>query len=376
MTTMASLMTVKGPALSSEQKTFNRLRKKIESLQRAQERRIQELNECLLFYFNTIQPAEKAFQSALIERFKVAYQFYKTQRCFSWDEQEALKELLLDDIDEIDMLSCGEDSAEIKRIYEELGGADYDEAISIEFGHIKDEMKGMLKEFGIDMDLSNINLTDSQDEVLRKLFESVDPDILENGLHAQERPKTKKQIEKELKQRQVKEMQKKGVNAVYKQLAKAFHPDLEHDDAQKAHKEELMKRLTTAYENNDLYALLALEMEWMNGSKNADRLINDAQLKTYNAVLKDQVKALQESIDMLILHHKYFPIHRFHEDFFGGMFAMKIAYSDLKADINTLQSLAKRLKTSEAETIIRRAIEKHPFRVELRNRNFNTMNFS
>lgn len=82
-TATSSLMIVKEAALSSEQNTFNRLRQRLETLQKAQEKCIQELDECLLFYFNKIQPAEKIFQSALIERLKIAYQFYKTQRCFS-----------------------------------------------------------------------------------------------------------------------------------------------------------------------------------------------------------------------------------------------------------------------------------------------------
>lgn len=74
------------------------------------------------------------------------------------------------------------------------------------------------------------------------------------------------------------EMQEKGINSIYKQLTKVFHPDLEHDSAQKAHKEELMKRLTTAYKSNDLYALVILAMEWMNGSNNGKVLRDSIQL--------------------------------------------------------------------------------------------------
>ena len=39
--------------------------------------------------------------------------------------------------------------------------------------------------------------------------------------------------------------------------------DLEPDEELKAGKEELMKQLTVAYENNDHHALLRLELEWL-----------------------------------------------------------------------------------------------------------------
>ena len=71
---------------------------------------------------------------------------------------------MLEDIDQIGMLFGEEISTEVKRIYKELpAGVDYEEVVSKEFGYVKDEMQEMFKEYGIDVDLSEINITDSHE---------------------------------------------------------------------------------------------------------------------------------------------------------------------------------------------------------------------
>lgn len=73
-----------------------------------------------------------------------------------------------------------------------------------------------------------------------------------------------------------------------------------------------MKKLTTAYENQDLHTLLSLEIMWMNrAASNEDESRTqkaEEQLKVYNDLLKDQVKSLQEELDHLFLHPRYFDI--------------------------------------------------------------------
>jgi len=52
-----------------------------------------------------------------------------------------------------------------------------------------------------------------------------------------------------------------NTKTVYRQLARANHPDLERDPARQQHKTALMQRITEAYEANDLYTLLQLLSE-------------------------------------------------------------------------------------------------------------------
>lgn len=62
-----------------------------------------------------------------------------------------------------------------------------------------------------------------------------------------EKPKSKKEINRELKAQKLADMQKQNLGQIYKQLAKVIHPDLEQDEELKNEKVELMKKLTDDY---------------------------------------------------------------------------------------------------------------------------------
>jgi hypothetical protein len=85
------------------------------------------------------------------------------------------------------------------------------------------------------------------------------------------------------------------IKSLYRQLAKAFHPDVEPLEHLKVEKTSLMKKITAAYENQDLYGLLKLEKEHMGSREfSEDKIelyikhINDRQkeLKNFEARLK------------------------------------------------------------------------------------------
>lgn len=85
------------------------------------------------------------------------------------------------------------------------------------------------------------------------------------------------------------------IKTLFRQLAKAFHPDKEPEEHLKEEKTNLMKRITAAYENQDLYGLLKLEKEHLGPREfSEDKLelyikhVNDRlkELKTFEACLK------------------------------------------------------------------------------------------
>ncbi len=77
--------------LTPAQKTFNRLRAKIKALQEKYRAVTQELDASLQFYYAKIRPEEVAFQDALLERIKITYQFYKSQKSLSKANLKSLK---------------------------------------------------------------------------------------------------------------------------------------------------------------------------------------------------------------------------------------------------------------------------------------------
>ncbi|MCC3159883.1 hypothetical protein LJ737_21765 [Hymenobacter sp. 15J16-1T3B] len=79
-----------------------------------------------------------------------------------------------------------------------------------------------------------------------------------------------------------------GTKAVYRQLARANHPDLERDPAVARQKTERMQRITRAYEADDLYALLQLLAE--HTAVDADQESDELLLRYVRALQQQQTE--------------------------------------------------------------------------------------
>ena len=88
-------------------------------------------------------------------------------------------------------------------------------------------------------------------------------------------------------------------------MAKVLHPDTESDPAEKLLKEELMKKLTVAYQEKDLPTLLKLEMEWVGAECHDVDKLSDEKLKLYISSLKDQVNELEDEKYSILRHPRY-----------------------------------------------------------------------
>ncbi len=87
----------------------------------------------------------------------------------------------------------------------------------------------------------------------------------------------------------------KALRILYTRLAKDLHPDLEQDEKNKAEKNDVMRRLTEAYKNEDLYELLQIQFEYnADNSENYTDALPEEQLKVINETLLLQIKKLQE----------------------------------------------------------------------------------
>ena len=280
----------------------------------------------------------------------------QAKKGFSKAELDVLKEVILVDIGQIlQMADFSEIPEDIKEMGQELEGTDYDQMADEQFSEMKDELKDFFRDNGFDVDFSNVDFKDSQEEMLRKMFESVGSIDLDKDKVFKEKPKTKKQLEKEAKQFEFEEKQKKSIGTIYKQLAKVFHPDLEQDPLEKIRKEELMKQLTVAYERNDLHALLAFEIEWLNSDPT--KLPNGEELKIYNAIFKDQIKSLEQEIRMIVLHSKYILLDRFFRGHFTGISTLKDVYYELKEMTEGLQLVIEKFQTPSGIKVLKTAIK-------------------
>lgn len=349
---MPAVLRIKQPKekVNEDQKTFRRLKKQLETLKKKEKTEQAELDQGLLFYHEKIRIEEEKINKALEERVNLTYQFHKKAKSFSKKALSTLKELILFDIESL-LKSVGLHgmSQKIEEIGKELGWKGAEATLLDELNPMIEDIESMFASQGIKVDLSNVNIKDGEEEVIRKLFEQVEIGFDQQADAPKKKPSQKLQ--------KIEELQKKSMNAIYKQLAKTLHPDLELDPEKKARKEEQMKRLTVAYENRDLPTLLELEQEWIDSSERYSSIESLDQLKIYNTILREQIEIIKDRMAMQLLHPKYFPIQRFYGDRFTGIAPLWEVYQEMKIDLENIESFIEQLKSPQAEEILRRTLQ-------------------
>ncbi len=346
--------------LSNVQKTFNRLKSKLEKLQQTLKATQDFLNESLNYYHATLIPAKMTAETHLKECIKKFYKHYTTPRKLAKKELYLLKELILGKIDKILTTKAIKDyDPELSTIFRKLEGYDYKEIAENQFANEMKNIKEMFESEGIDIDISKLDAEDDQQDLLRKFMDMLEgvKDQMNTSDESESKPKTKRQLAMEEKAQELENVQKKGLSTIYKRLAKAFHPDLEQEPTLKMEKEELMKKLTTAYEENDLHTLLSLEIEYISryeNGKNEEMISSDNQLAVYNGILKDQLASLQNEIDAEFSNPRYSPIHKYIAE--NHLAPMKEMVDDLKLfklETKLYLSTLERLQESDPEGTIR-----------------------
>ncbi|MCB2408813.1 hypothetical protein [Hymenobacter lucidus] len=108
--------------------------------------------------------------------------------------------------------------------------------------------------------------------------------------------KTKKQKAKEAAAQEEQQKLMGNTKNLYRQLARANHPDLERDPALAQLKTERMQQITRAYEANDLYTLLQLLSEHAPGSTDSE---SEDLLARYTQALRQQQDELKQRMNEL-----------------------------------------------------------------------------
>ncbi len=294
----------KNKKLSKEQIVFNKFSKKIEELRKRLVTDELKYNKLVNYFSSKVLPLQVAHSNELINFVKALYAIYLNEK-LSKGNKEKIKKLILSNLGKAFQHVIPTD--EVKAIYDALSPVSFDEEQEEQLFFMKEMMEDMFKSsFGMDVDFSDMNM--NEEDIARKMAELKDQH--ENQQKAQQekeqnRKKTKKEIEFELQQKQTEELQKKNIRSVYMSLAKILHPDLETDEQLKLEKQELMKKVTAAYQVKDLHTLLKLEIEIIHQqSKNLDHL-TDEKLRVLNSALREQVMELEDELEMMEEHPRY-----------------------------------------------------------------------
>ncbi len=291
---------------SSLQNTFHRHRRKIDQLREQIEEQKQQCEIAFALYHSTLRPKEKEAGQLITKYLLTVIDITRSPKSLNEKQWCTLNGFFEKDLEILfSMLPYGEIQQEMRDLYKEVHGDDCE----TEFYEELEEFKEASKEHGIDLDLSDLDPNDSNEEIRMKLLDA----LHRQGIHAREdtferpqKPKSKKELLKEQKALELENIQKQGIGTIYKRLVKELHPDIEQDHEKRAQKVDLMKRVTVAYENNDLLCLLDLESEWLG---EVGTVASEASLKSFNALLKDQIEELKEQCFSTALQPRYMDMH-------------------------------------------------------------------
>jgi hypothetical protein len=140
------------------------------------------------------------------------------------------------------------------------------------------------------------------------VFETSTPDIddeftdtdnwdREQHQQAREQAKLQKQQEKRV---QAEKMAEQSLKTVYLKIAAIIHPDREQDESKKLEKTEMLQHANAAYEKQDLFYLLKLQIQIEQNRGAAQKGLTAEQIKFYKLALDAQSQQLDSQIDDII----------------------------------------------------------------------------
>lgn len=318
----------KNKILSKEQIQFNKYSKKIEKLREQIESEQLKYDNLSAYYLTKLQPEHEKYGHISISFVKQLYHMYKYEKLTNI-AKEKVGLLILSNLERAFQYIIPDD--DVKAIYNTFSELSYEDEEKEQLELMKDSMGDFFSEmFDADIDFTDMDM--SEEGMAKKMAEIKEK--IENGekKHSglKNRKQTKRQIEAELRKKQAEELQNKNIRNIYTSLAKMLHPDLESNEIKRLEKEELMKKITNAYQEKDLHTLLKFELEIIHMQSENIEHLTDEKLRLLNSALKEQVIELEQEKALRCQHPKYekiFPYVPFPE---------KVAVQQMNFEINEL----------------------------------------
>ncbi|WP_417211865.1 molecular chaperone DnaJ [Acinetobacter venetianus] len=116
-------------------------------------------------------------------------------------------------------------------------------------------------------------------------------------LQAREQAKQQRQQQK---REQAEQMAAQSLKTVYLKIAAMIHPDREQDESKKAEKTELFQKASQAYEQQDLFYLLKLQLQLEQNKGVGAKELSVEQVKFYKMALDAQSQQLESQISEIL----------------------------------------------------------------------------
>ena len=329
-------------SLSKNQQLFNRLTKRIENIEKENTNLADKLSRLLSFHGREISPLETMVAHS---RLQLAMALGRaTQNInFTINQTNKIAAVIREQCNEA--FSSIEPSPEQEAFFDKWSEVSYKDNVQRQMEDAKLIFAEYINNaFGMDIEPEELDDIDNSPESQARFYASM-KEKYEQSRQNQAPLKgnsSKEQLEAEMA-RKAEEIQKtKSLRGIYIALAKVLHPDTEIDPVTKAEKEEIMKRVTVAYEQKDLPALLKLELEWVHKTSEHLEKLTDEKLGIYISALRQQVKELEEDKIRIFNHPRYMPVmsYAYHTENYALrlMLEDKTELQGIYTDLNNMAS--------------------------------------
>ena len=302
------LVRITGKALTKSQLRFNSLVNDIRKLSEELEILKVELPKAFGEFMEVVKPLEEKLLETYSQLIKEVDEYFREMK-LTKKQKEVVQEYILFRIRELPQ----EPNTEMKAIYNRYSDMPFDEEVETARQMVNERMTVVMEEiYGVKIDFDfDPNLSEAENAArLRQQMQEKYGENFEETVFADNsdgaksaRPKSKKQLQREeaesARQQTEDSLRKKSFKAIYMDLMKAFHPDTETDPEQKAEKEEISKKITAAYGNQDFFTLLKLEAEFLMQHEDRIQSLPEDQLSYYLKMLNNQKGELKEQLDEL-----------------------------------------------------------------------------
>ena len=109
-----------------------------------------------------------------------------------------------------------------------------------------------------------------------------------------------KLLRQQQKREQAEQMAAQSLKTVYLKIAAMIHPDREQDESKKEEKTELFQQASQAYEQQDLFYLLKLQLQLEQNKGVGAKELSAEQVKFYKLALDAQSQQLEHQIDEIL----------------------------------------------------------------------------
>ncbi|WP_042874425.1 coiled-coil domain-containing protein [Acinetobacter haemolyticus] len=109
-----------------------------------------------------------------------------------------------------------------------------------------------------------------------------------------------KQLRQQQKREQAEQLVAQSLKTVYLKIAAMIHPDREQDETKKAEKTELFQQASQAYEQQDLFYLLKLQLQLEQNKGVGTKELSTEQVKFYKLALDAQSQQLESQIEEIL----------------------------------------------------------------------------